>query len=229
MKTIIKEIRIYKYDELDLNGKYKAKKLFFHNEEVKYFTRSVIEDLENKWNILGLRPYYHLGSDLNRGLCLLGHIYFRGISKKLKEIFYQDFNISDYRVIKEFMEYSLVEFKHCGNCYNGYSVDIDIYNSGCQNSKLDNTCEKTVHKLIKNIKGWHTIQCYKYEQKLDEFFYESDEDELKEYFNEKNYIFLEDGTIFSQGIKIHNKRTKDHEKLNFDQYSTKPPMHSNKY
>lgn len=195
MRTITKEVRVYNYGELDSDAKHEAKKRIFYKEDAKAFTASILEDLENKWDIVGLRPYYNLEYGYNKGLCLLGHIYFGNIGKKLKDIFFQGFEVSDYKEVKKLAGHSLIEFKNCGDCYNSSAININVYTNGCQDRIMNCARDKTLNKLTKNIEEWYCMLCHKYESKLYEMFYESDEEEFLQYLRVKNYQFLENGTI----------------------------------
>ena len=194
MRTITKEVKIYKYEELSEKAKEKVKENYIDNLDANDFTYMVIEDLDNI-GLKNLRPYYSLNYCQNDGLCLAGYIDFDEINSELKKIFCKDFILSDYKIFKSLKEYSWIEFNHIGRYYNRHSVEIGIYIDGSFNNKKYNNRKRLADKLIKNIKEWYFAKCNEYENQGYEFFYGVSEEELKDFCNVMEYEFFEDGTI----------------------------------
>lgn len=195
MRTITKEFKIYKYEELSGKAKEKVRQNYIDNLDPNDFTYMVIEDLQNM-GLSNLRPYYSLGYCQGDGLCLAGHIDFDEITPELKKIFCKNFILPDYKIFNSLKEYSRIDFNHMGRYYHKNSVEIDIYVDGSFDDKKYNSHRKLANKLIKNIKEWYFTKCNEYEEQGYEFFHGISDDELKEYCGALRYEFLEDGTIF---------------------------------
>ena len=194
MRTITKEFKIYRYEELNKKAKEKVRQDYIENLDAADFTNTVIEDLKSI-GLTQLRPYYSLSYCQGDGLCLAGHIDFDEITPELKKIFYKDFILSDYKTLKSLKEYSRIDFNHIGRYYHKNSVDIDIYIDGSLDDRKYNSHEKIANKLISNIKEWYFDKCDEYEKQGYEFFYGISDEELEEYCNAMGYEFFEDGTI----------------------------------
>ena len=97
-------------------------------------------------------PFYSLSCCQDDGLCLYGSIEFKEITGELKDIFYKDLRLSDYRIIKNLKDYSQISFNHIGIYYHKHSVDIDIYIDGNLIPKSYENHRKVADKLIKKHK-----------------------------------------------------------------------------
>ena len=197
MRTITKEVKIYSYSELDERAREKVKNDYMENLDSSIFTEQVIEDLREK-GLENLRPLYSLSYCQGDGLCIYGSIDFKEITGELKNIFYQDFKLSDYKVLKDLKKYSQISFNHSGRYYHKYSVDIDIYIDGNLSPKSYENHRKVADKLLANIKEWYLNLCDEYEKQGYDFFYGIEGDELQEYCDAMGYEFLQDGTLFDE-------------------------------
>ena len=197
MRTITKEVKIYSYSELDERAREKVKNDYMENLDSSIFTEQVIEDLREK-GLENLRPLYSLSYCQGDGLCLYGSIDFKEITNELKNIFYQDFKLSDYKVLKDLKKYSQISFNHSGRYYHKYSVNIDIYIDGNLSPKSYENHRKVADKLLANIKEWYLNLCDEYEKQGYDFFYGIEGDELQEYCDAMGYEFLQDGTLFDE-------------------------------
>ncbi len=197
MRTITKEVKIYDYSELDERAREKVKNDYMENLDSSIFTEQVIEDLKEK-GLENLRPLYSLSYCQGDGLCIYGSIDFKEITGELKNIFYQDFKLSDYKVLKDLKKYSQISFNHSGRYYHKYSVDIDIYIDGNLSPKSYENHRKVADKLLANIKEWYLNLCDEYEKQGYDFFYGIEGDELQEYCDAMGYEFLQDGTLFDE-------------------------------
>lgn len=68
MRTITKEFKIYKYEELSEKAKEKVRQDYIENLDAADFTDNVIEDLKSI-GLTQLRPYYSLSYCQGDGLC----------------------------------------------------------------------------------------------------------------------------------------------------------------
>ena len=68
MRTITKEFKIYKYEELSEKAKEKVRQDYINNLDANDFTYMIIEDL-NSIGLKNLRPYYSLSYCQGDGLC----------------------------------------------------------------------------------------------------------------------------------------------------------------
>lgn len=207
MRTITQEVKIYSYLELSEKAKDKARNDYINNLDSNIFTEQVIEDLREK-GLENLRPLYSLSCCQGDGLCLYGTIDFNEITGGLKNVFYKNFELSDYKVLKELKAYSKISFNHIGRYYHKHSVDIDIYIDGNLSPKNYENQSKIADKLLKNVKEWYLDLCDKYEKQGYDFFYGISNDELLEYCDAMGYEFLENGTLFSEiwWLELINQR-----------------------
>ena len=200
MRTITREFKIYKYEELSEKSKKKVKQNYIDNLDSNDFTYMVVEDLKNI-GLKNLRPYYNLNYCQGDGLYLAGYIDFDEINSELKENFYKNFILPDYKILKSLKEYSRIDFNHVGRYYHKNSVEICIYIDGNFDNKKYNNQKRLADKLIKNIKEWYVTKCNEYENQGYEFFYGISDEELKDFCNDMEYDFFENGTILNEGIK----------------------------
>ena len=197
MRTITKEVKIYSYSELSEKSKNKVRNDYMENLDSGIFTELVIEDLREK-GLKNLRPLYSLGYCQGDGFCIYGNIDFKEITGEIKNIFYNNFELSDYKVLKNLKKYSQISFNHSGRYYHKYSVDIDIYIDGNLSPKNYENHRKVADKLIKNIKEWYLDLCDEYEKQGYDFFYGIEDDELQEYCDAMEYEFFQDGTLYNE-------------------------------
>ena len=194
MRTVTKEYKVYKYEELSDEAKENAKINYLETLDSDSFTEIIYEDLQSLYGkgIENLKTYYSLSNCQGDGLCFYGKIYLNDIGKKLEEIFYKNFDEKDFQNLKEIKEYNdVILFEHTSNHYfHKYTVDIDIE----IDDESDNEHEKTVEKLLSNVKEWYYGTCDFYEKWGYEYFYEVDEETLKDYY--QDWEFLENGKIF---------------------------------
>lgn len=117
IRTITREFKIYKYEELSEKSKKKVKQSYIDNLDSNDFTYMVVEDLKNI-GLKNLRPYYNLNYCQGDGLYLVGYINFDEISSELKGNFYKNFILSDYKILKSLKEYSRIDFNYVGRYYH---------------------------------------------------------------------------------------------------------------
>lgn len=195
MRIITQEVKIYSYSELCEKAKNKVRNDYIESLNSDIFTKRVIEDLQEK-GLKNLRPYYSLCYCQGDGLCLYGKIEFEEITGELKNIFYKNFELSDYKALKKLKEYSQISFNHIGRYYHKYSVDIDICIDGSLGPKSYENQSKMADKLLKNVKEWYLDLCDEYKRQGYSFFYGISDDELQEYCDAMGYEFLENGKLF---------------------------------
>ena len=202
MRTITREYKIYKYEELTEEAKEKVKEWYLESKNAEDFEYTLKCDLEAQ-GLNNLKSYYRLSYCQGDGLCLYGSIEFEEIEKSteclpegtIKDLFYKGFNISDYKAISILKKYSKINFIHSDSHYcHKYTVDIDIEIEE-ESEKMYNFLEKTVNKLKNNIKEWYYKICDEYEQWGYDYFYKVEDEELKEYCDINNIEFYEDGSI----------------------------------
>lgn len=200
MRQVTRVYNIYKYDELSDEAKEKVKQEYLDAQEPQFFSEEVIETLADEYGITTLEAMYSLGYCQGDGLCLHGHIDFDDLKNKaeMKKVAFKGFNISDWKALKEIEDNdtSEITFKHHGHyCYSN-SVDIDIEISYYNTDKMYQMKERTVNKLLTNIKNWYFEQCSRFEQWGYDYFYEISEEDLKETCDCNNWEFYEDGRMF---------------------------------
>ena len=198
MRIATKEYKVYKYEELSEEAKEKVKINYLENIDGDIFTDTVYEDLQSLYGkgIENLKTYYSLSNCQGDGLCFCGKIYLDDISKELEKIFYKNFDEKDFQNLKEIKEYNgKILFEHTSNHYfHKYTVDIDIEIDSEYDDECNEEHEKTVKKLLSNVKEWYYDTCDFYEKWGYKYFYEVDDETLQDYYQDDE--FLENGKIF---------------------------------
>lgn len=212
MKTILKEIKLYKYDELSKEAKEKAnnKYLEFYRHECDFFEDVIKNSLENK----GVRGVACIDVEWNLGYSqwdcvkILGNIYFEDLSDELKNKFYKGLSNEELKFFKQFEEYSKIcfrEFYAGSGCVEIYvklsATPEELYDLGLDNDFKFEDKEKYYKispKIEKNIEEWYDEICEEYKELGYRYFYEAEEDEIKEYYEDKEQLFLENGEMYEE-------------------------------
>lgn len=212
MKTILKEIKLYKYGELSKEAKEKAndKYLEFYRHECDFFEDVIKNSLENE-GVSGVECIdveWNLGYSQYDYVKILGNIYFEDLSDELKNKFYKGLSDEELKFFKQFEEYSKICFREL---YAGSScVEIEVrlsatpeelYDLGLDNDFKFEDKEKYYKispKIDKNIEEWYEEVCEEYKEIGYKYFFEGDEEEIKEYYEAEGQLFLESGEMYEE-------------------------------
>ena len=198
MREETKTIKIYSYSELSEKAKEKVQQMFLEwkFEDSNIFTEDCEQNLKSLFPNSNLKVEYSLNYCQGDGFNIYGDLNIEDILKCL------DFKDDEKEKIKNICVDSDYIVLHCNTSRYSYSVKFsedaeDIINN--LNSDYDNLSENN-RKLLK-----HFIEkSLNYMEKLDKyfekagynFFYETNEEEVKESCENNGYEFTEDGNLY---------------------------------
>lgn len=211
MKVITKEYKVYSYSELSEEAKEKAKSWYLEGQESSEFTHIYMEDLRYLFNNSELKLQYSLSYCQGDGLNIYGKldltdvismIKFNKAGETLKE-FENILNEKEIKTVEAYMEV-------CGRCielpYNNGHYEYCVADrtefaedwiENLQYNMYKNIQVDTIRKLEKVIRDMFTALSGKYEEYGYSFFYEVDDETMKEVCEANEWMFLENGKYFA--------------------------------
>lgn len=203
---VVKELELYKYEELSSEAKEKAKKDYLDNLEPALFTDMVETDLKTVFPNSDLKVQYSLNYCQGDGLSVYGSLDFEDIFNILKG--------DDPVLIKGIDPFSEKEIKtlrfyanekgalnvdinqrypfFCDWCYNFADNWIDTFE--CNGLSFIRT--DLIYRFDKTVKIIMRRYCKKWEYVGYEFFYEVEDDAMKEMSESNGWEYLADGTLY---------------------------------
>lgn len=207
MKTILKEIKLYKYEELSKEAKEKVNDKYLEFRcECGFFEELVKSDLEYSKGIKVTEDFeveYDLSYCQGDYLNLYGGLDFEELSNELKSRFYKNLSEKEIKLFEEFIKYNYVDFERT-NYYGCAGVEIRIkinsegYNYLVEHEEKEDKYYEIVVKIEKNIEEWYDEICEEYKELGYRYFYEVDEDEIKECYEAEGRLFLENGEMYEE-------------------------------
>lgn len=211
MKTILKEIKLYKYGELSEEAKEKAKLNYLESYlrssiRSESFEELIKSDLEYSKGIKVTEDFeveFDLGYCQGDYLNLYGGLDFEELSNELKSRFYKNLSEKEIKFFEEFIKYNYIDFERT-NYYGCVGAEIRIkinsegYNYLVEHEEKEDKYGEIVVKIEKNIEGWYDEICEEYKELGYKYFYEVDEDEIKECYEAEGQLFLENGEMYKE-------------------------------
>ena len=212
MKTITKEIKLYRYNELSEEAREKANEEYLEiNRYGDYFEELVKYDLKYAkdcgW-IENIKVIYDLGHSQGDYVNIIGSIYFEDLNNELKKRFCKGLSNEELNFFKQFEKYSEICFREFYVGSNCVEINIqlsatpeEMYDLGLDNDFKFEDQEKYYKispKIEKNIEEWNDEICEEYQELGYIYFYEADEDEIKEYYEDTEQLFLENGEMYEE-------------------------------
>ncbi len=212
MKTITKEIKLYRYNELSEEAREKANEKYLEiNRYEDDFEELVKYDLKYAkdcgW-IENIKVVYDLGHSQGDYVNIIGSIYFEDLNNELKKKFCKGLSNEELNFFKQFEKYSEICFREFYVGSNCVEINIqlsatpeEMYDLGLDNDFKFEDQEKYYKispKIEKNIEEWHDEICEEYKELGYIYFYEADEDEIKEYYEDTEQLFLENGEMYEE-------------------------------
>lgn len=204
---IVTERELYKYEELGSEAKEKAKADYLDNLEPVLFTVDVETDLKTVFPNSGLKVQYSLNYCQGDGLSVYGSLDFEDIFNILKG--------NDYPSLTEgidpFTEKEVKTLRFYVNEIGGFKINENPrYSFFCEwhyNFADDwvNTFKYTslsfikidlIYRFEKVVKTIMRRYCKKWEDVGYEFFYEIDDETMKEMSDDNDWEYLSDGTLY---------------------------------
>ena len=168
MKTILKEIKLYKYGELSEEAKEKAKLNYLESYLVssirsESFEELIKSDLEYSKGIKVTEDFeveFDLGYCQGDYLNLYGGLDFEELSNELKSRFYKNLSEKEIKFFEEFIKYNYIDFERT-NYYGCVGAEIRIkinsegYNYLVEHEEKEDKYGEIVVKIEKNIEEWY--------------------------------------------------------------------------
>lgn len=191
MRTEIKEVRIYKYNELSNEAKENVKQWYLNLRDTDFFTENCLSILKEKYGIENLSVNYRFSYSQGDGLCLHGDIDLSTMSNEFWDICTNGLNNNIKEIAKE--NIYTIQFIKVNHHYSHantvvINIDMDIYN---------NETEIIYDTIYKNVHTWYLNTCEMLENHGYNYFYEVTEDDLNDICESNNLEFLENGEIYN--------------------------------
>ena len=215
MKEITKIYSVYNYNELSKEAKKKALNEAYEvlaQERVEGLQENILEEMEYKYNIVPDELFYSLSYSQGDGLCfilknILSYSRLRDflcgtgslncfekaiseLDKERRGVVLEYLN-SDYNISIKKISW---HYEHCHTCdfeWEYYKND-NVSKEDQVNKVIEELCSRT--GLLRKV---YDETCDHLEKLGYEIGYPSEED-TEEFIEENEYVFLEDGSIFSE-------------------------------
>lgn len=188
------EVKVYKYNELSEESKQTVKNWYLDQQESRDFTEIVLDDLQWKYGVKDLKPYFSLEYCQGGGLCLVGSLYaYDGMSKETWKYFTKGLKGKQIQIANN--EISSINFIKRNHHYcHSKAVSIEI-----EKIRENKNHEKIFDTVQKNVQAWYDEQIRQIEREAEYFFSENKikyTDEENSFIADANNIrFDKDGYI----------------------------------
>jgi len=195
----VKEIKLYKFDELSEEAKEKAiEKLYDINVDDSYWYECTIDDAKEIGKLMGIdisNIYFSGFSSQGDGACFEGKYTYRKNSvKELKAYAPQDEVLHTivkdlYKIQKSAFYRLYARVKHRGHYSHEYCTEIDVYNDENDEQETTKEQEDGLTEVLRDFMRW----IYRTLQK--EYEYQTSQESIIETIKANEYEFTEDGTL----------------------------------
>ena len=203
---VVKELELYKYEELSSEAKEKAKKDYLDNLEPVLFTDMVETDLKTVFPNSDLKVQYSLNYYQGDGLSVYGSLDFEDIFNILKgddPVLIEGIDPFSEKEIKilRFYANEIGGFKinenprylfFCEWDYNFADDWVDTFES----DGFSSVQTELIFRFEKAVKIIMCRYCKKWEDAGYDFFYEVEDDAMKEMSEGNDWEYLGDGTLY---------------------------------
>lgn len=204
---VVTEYELYKYEELNEKGKEKAKRKYLDEQDEYEFTDMVEADITLVFPNSELKVQYSLSYCQGDGLSVYGKLAFEDIFNILNGNNYptlvkglEPFTEKEIETLKNYIdtdEFLEIENNNRYPFFREYAYDfvddwIDILESyGLSGIKTD-----LIHRFEDIIKTIMRRYCKEWEDAGYKFFYEIDDESMKEVSEVNGWEYLADGTLY---------------------------------
>jgi len=191
MRIEIKEIKVYKFNELSSEAKEVVKEWWLNNLDSSYFENDCLDKLKSEYGIKTLKIGFSFGYCQGDGLCMYGEIPTHNIDERVWEIFMQGLTKRQKEIASN--DISKIIFRKVNFIYShANTVRIEIEDN-YENPKH----EQILQKVEENVKAWYFKECAAFEKNGYNYFQEISEEELNEICEANEYEFLENGQYYT--------------------------------
>jgi hypothetical protein len=190
MKTLIKQIIAYQFDELEASAKEKAKADFLGRDRLpEFFSEDLRYRLQEQYGLEHLKSYYSLSGCQGDGLCLYGRINHSELfgNDRYKKIAFEGIHYKQIQSVYDVLQG--IDFEHRSRYFHAKAVCID---SHYYDDATDRQVE-IIDRIVGNVKSWYFTFCKEWENRGYDYFYEISDEEMKEASEEFDYFYTEDG------------------------------------
>ena len=204
---VVKELELYKYEELSSEAKEKAKKDYLDNLEPVLFTDMVETDLKTVFPNSDLKVQYSLSYSQGDGLSVYGSLDFEDIFNILKGNDYPSLTES----IVPFTEKEIKTLRFYANEIGGFKINenprylffcewdynfADDWVDTFESDGFSSVQTELIFRFEKAVKIIMCRYCKKWEDAGYDFFYEVEDDAMKEMSEGNDWEYLGDGTLY---------------------------------
>ncbi|MDR2056997.1 MAG: hypothetical protein LBP83_01710 [Dysgonamonadaceae bacterium] len=194
MKILVKEIKAYRFMELDEYNKEKAKINYLEKERLpEFFSEDLTEALKEQ-GLSHLKTCYSLSNCQSDGLCLHGHITHSEIfGNKFKGIALKNVHHKQVQSVNELLY--RIDFEHHSQYYHANTISIESYNDAPTDRQDD-----IINRIVANVKAWYYSFCREWEEYGYKYFYEISDEEMIYGCELNDCWFTDDGNIIDTDI-----------------------------
>jgi hypothetical protein len=191
MKTLVREIKAYQFNELSENAKDTAKQNYLtRNNTPEFFSEDLKMELSDKFGLSNLKTYFSLSYSQGDGLCLYGQISRSELfsNEKFKRIAFKNIHHKQIQSVYNVLE--RIDFIHRSRYCYANSVKIES-----QDDMQTEKQEDIINEIISNIKTWYSSFCNEWENRGYEYVYDISDEALTDGCQYRDYWFTHEGEI----------------------------------
>jgi hypothetical protein len=196
MKTLVRHITAYQFEELEAFAQEKAKENYLAEERLpEFFSDDLINELQEIYGLSHLKSYFSLSNCQGDGLCLYGRISHSELfdNEKFKKIAFAGIHYKQIQSLYDVLQQG-IDFEHNSRYCHAKSVRIDIH---CDDDTTDKQLE-IIGRIIANIKSWYLSFCIEWEKHGYNYFFEISDSDMQEVCDEYDYLFTKSGELIDE-------------------------------
>jgi hypothetical protein len=195
MKTLVKHITAYQFEELETKARENAKANYLLKEHLPdFFSEDLGYELQETYGLNHLKTCYSLSYCQGDGLCLCGQISRSELfdNDKFKKIAFAGIHYKQIQSVYDVLQG--IDFEHRSRYCYAETVHIE---SRCYDDATGKQKE-IIDRVIGNVKSWYLSFCKQWENQGYDYFYEISDEDMKERCNDADYFFTEDGKCIDE-------------------------------
>lgn len=199
MKTVIKKVDVYSFDELSTKAKDNVREIFLETRrslEDECFIDNCHEYLVECGVVCGgeseLNIHYSLSFCQGDGLCFDGKIFFTDVKNKFFQQMTKGFTLEETEIIFNNVDNILLyKINHRYHHVNTVKIMLCI-----PDMDIEEKYSALFDKLLKRVQEWYEQTCRVLEKEGYEFFYYADDKEVEKWCAYFGYEFTKDGKLY---------------------------------
>ena len=198
MKSLVKTITAYSFNELDEFARDKAKQSVLEKEHLpEFFSEDLRETLKTDFGLYHLNTYFSISSCQGDGLCLYGAITVSELfsNSKFTKIAFNGIHHKQIKSVYDVLQ--SIDFTHTGSYYHSKSVKIESYEYDPTEKQM-----AIIEKVISNVTAWYFTFCKEWEKRGYAYFYEISDENMQWVCNAYDYMFTKDGKCVDTNVYL---------------------------